>query len=168
MANEKRLIDANALRKQMFSYYGCVNENSSKEYYRGETLMNYEVADLIEDCIDNAPTVDAVYRGVHDQVRWERDIAIGQLESYGISLGEKADVAKVVHGRWEDEHGGKYANPRYRCSVCKAKALYKFERDLLDNWKEVQALTPICPYCMAKLDGGIGNDIQAIQTMVQR
>ena len=60
MANEKRLIDANALRERMFSYYGCVNENTSKEYYRGETLMNYEVADLIEDCIDNAPTVDAV------------------------------------------------------------------------------------------------------------
>ena len=66
------------------------------------------------------------------------------------------DAVEVVHGRWEDEHGGKYANPRYRCSVCKEKALFKFERDLLDNWKEVQALTPICPYCMAKLDGGKG------------
>ena len=64
------------------------------------------------------------------------------------------DAVEVVHGRWEDEHGGKYANPRYRCSVCKKRALYKFERDLLDNWKEVQALTPNCPYCMAKLDGG--------------
>ena len=70
-----------------------------------------------------------------------------------------ADVVEVVHGRWEDEHGGKYANPRYRCSVCKKRALYKFERDLLDNWKEVQALTPVCPYCMAKLDGGTDNDI---------
>lgn len=59
MANEVRLIDANALRKRMFSYYSCVDENSSKEYYKGETLMNYEVADMIEDCIDNAPTVDA-------------------------------------------------------------------------------------------------------------
>lgn len=64
------------------------------------------------------------------------------------------DAGEVVHGRWEDEYGGKYANPRYRCSICKEKALYKFERDLLDNWKEVQALTPNCPYCMAKLDGG--------------
>jgi hypothetical protein len=63
-----RLIDADALRKRMFSYYKCVNENSSKEYYRGETLMNYEVADLIEDCIDEAPTVDAVEL-VHG--RWE-------------------------------------------------------------------------------------------------
>jgi hypothetical protein len=60
MANEVRLIDANALRKRMFSYYSCVDENSSKEYYKGETLMSYEVADMIEDCIDNAPTVDAV------------------------------------------------------------------------------------------------------------
>lgn len=60
MANEKRLIDANALRKRMFSYYSCVDENSSKKYYKGETLMSYEVADMIEDCIDNAPTVEAV------------------------------------------------------------------------------------------------------------
>ena len=60
METKKRLIDANALRKQMFSYYGCVNENTSKSTYTGETLMNYEVADLIEDSIENAPTVDAV------------------------------------------------------------------------------------------------------------
>ena len=70
-----------------------------------------------------------------------------------------ADAVEVVHGRWEDEHGGKYANPRYRCSVCNKRALYKFEIDLLDNWHEVQALTPICPYCMAVLDGGKDNDI---------
>ena len=69
------------------------------------------------------------------------------------------DAVEVVHGRWEDEHGGKYANPRYRCSVCKKRALYKFERDLLDNWKDVQALTPVCPYCMAKLEGGTDIDI---------
>ena len=37
-----------------------------------------------------------VSMGVHEQVRWERDIAIEQLESYGISLGEKADAVKVV------------------------------------------------------------------------
>ena len=70
MANEVRLIDANALRKRMFSYYSCVNENSRKEYYRGETLMSYEVADLIEDCIDDAPTVDTV-EVVHG--RWIMD-----------------------------------------------------------------------------------------------
>lgn len=69
------------------------------------------------------------------------------------------DAVEVVHGRWEDEHSGKYANPRYRCSVCKEKALYRFERDMLGNYKEVQELTPNCPYCTAKLDGGADNDI---------
>ena len=47
-------------------------------------------------------TVDAVSRGVHDQVRWERDIAIEQLEEHGIPFGGIApDVVKVVHGKWE-------------------------------------------------------------------
>ena len=63
------------------------------------------------------------------------------------------DAVEVIHAHWEDEHGGKYANPRYRCSACKERALYKFERDLLDNWKEVQALTDYCPNCGARMDG---------------
>ena len=42
------------------------------------------------------PAVDAVPRGVLEQIRWERDIAIEQLNSYGVSLGEKADCVKVV------------------------------------------------------------------------
>ena len=75
-----------------------------------------------------------------------------QLFRKRVELAPTIDAVEVVHGHWEDEYGGKYANPRYRCSVCKEKALFKFERDLLGNYKEVQALTPCCPYCMAKLD----------------
>ena len=55
-----RLIDADAFREQIFSYYACVNEDTSKSNYKGETLMAYEVADMIKDCLENAPTVDAV------------------------------------------------------------------------------------------------------------
>jgi hypothetical protein len=44
----------------MLNYYECVNADTSKSNYKGETLMNYEVADMIEDCIDNAPTADVV------------------------------------------------------------------------------------------------------------
>ena len=36
--------------------------------------------------------VQAVSLGVYEQVKWERDLAISQLASYGISLGENADV----------------------------------------------------------------------------
>ena len=75
------------------------------------------------------------------------------LASMSLADVPTVDAVEVVHGRWEDMWDGKYANPRYRCSVCKEKALYKFERDLLDNWKEVQALTPNCPNCGAKMDG---------------
>ena len=117
MANEKRLIDANALLE-------LVQFRLPIDSHNAEVIAG--CVDITRRLVQNAPTVDAV---------------------------------EVVHGRWEDEHGGKYANPRYRCSVCKKRALYKFELDLLDNWKEVQALTPVCPYCMAKLDGGTGNDI---------
>ena len=60
MENEKRLIDANALMKRFYNYYDCVNEFTSKNGYRGDTLMDYEVADMIYNCIDNSPTVDAV------------------------------------------------------------------------------------------------------------
>ena len=39
---------------------------------------------------------ELISKGVYEQVRWERDIAISQLESYGVDLGQKADVVKVV------------------------------------------------------------------------
>ena len=38
-----------------------------------------------------------VYREVVDQIRWERDTAMSQLEDHGIPFSEKApDVVKVV------------------------------------------------------------------------
>ena len=66
------------------------------------------------------------------------------------------DAVEVVHGRWEDMYDGKYDNPRFRCSVCKEKSLFKDERNILGNWIQVQALTDYCPNCGAKMDGGKG------------
>jgi hypothetical protein len=54
------LIDRDVFRQQIYSCYDCVNEDTSKENYRGETLMAYEVAGMIEECLENAPKVDAV------------------------------------------------------------------------------------------------------------
>jgi hypothetical protein len=64
------------------------------------------------------------------------------------------DAVEVVHGRWEDIYGGKYANPRFRCSVCKAKALYVNVLNGLGNWIDEQELSNYCPNCGAKMDGG--------------
>lgn len=63
------------------------------------------------------------------------------------------DAVEVVHGRWEDEYGGAFSNPRYRCSVCKGRALYRHEQNCLGGWEDVQALTDYCPLCGAKMDG---------------
>lgn len=40
------------LENRFFNYYEVLNRDSNKRDYRGETLMVYEVADMIEDCID--------------------------------------------------------------------------------------------------------------------
>lgn len=34
--------------------------------------------------------------GAIEQIRWERDTAIKQIEDYGVSFGEKADCVKVI------------------------------------------------------------------------
>ena len=56
-----RLGDLEAARRKLLSYYPCVNENTHKSNYMGDTLMSYEVADMIEDCIESTPTVDPVH-----------------------------------------------------------------------------------------------------------
>lgn len=74
----------------------------------------------------------------------ENDVLVDHLIANGVEIKK--------HGHWEDEYGGKYANPRYRCSRCKAKALYAFEKNGLDQWFEVQALTTRCHSCGAHMD----------------
>lgn len=47
--------------------------------------------------LNEQPTIDAVTVGAYEQTRWERDMAISQLEEIGKSLCEKMDnVATVV------------------------------------------------------------------------
>lgn len=54
---------------------------------------------VIED-VENLHAINAVPRGAYDQAIWERDLAVEQLRSYGVGLGEKADIQSVV--RCED------------------------------------------------------------------
>ena len=111
MANEVRLIDANALLELV--QYRLPIDNQNAEVIAG-------CVDITRRLIENAATVDAV---------------------------------PVVHGRWEDIYGGKYANPRFRCSVCKTKALYVNVLNGLGNWIDEQELSNYCPNCGAKMDG---------------
>ena len=97
MANEKRLIDANALR-----VHRGINVGASLGGFR---------AIVLEKDIRNAPIVDAV---------------------------------EVVHGRWVGHYDVSWIHKRkwltgYDCSVC---------------GKFINTMTPYCPYCGAKMDGG--------------
>ena len=66
----------------------------------------------------------------------------------------QVDAVEVVHGRWEDKWGGKYANPHYVCSNCKKSALYKCDYQVIGTGLWMQDLTDYCPNCGAKKDGG--------------
>ena len=73
-----RLIDADALK---------------------ETVKNERFSGWGNCCveIDNAPTVDAVPVTSIEQLKWERDTAIEQLEEHGIPFcGKAEDVVRVV------------------------------------------------------------------------
>lgn len=83
---EQRLIDANEVKKRLLSYYSFVNENTNKSNYTCETLMSYEVADMIEDCIEGAQTVDPetlpIVQKLRDElarVTAERDTALNDI-----------------------------------------------------------------------------------------
>ena len=39
-----------------------------------------------------------------DQVKWERDMAIDQLNSYGVGFCEEAELKKVIRANWIEFH----------------------------------------------------------------
>lgn len=49
---------------------------------------------LIKEFLAALPSAD-LQQKVNEQLKWERDTAIEQLRSYGIDLGEKANVIKL-------------------------------------------------------------------------
>lgn len=65
--------------------------------------QNAELVESFADRIKALPTVDAVPVGAYKQVRWERDIAIGQLRELGYELGEKVTHrGKLTNREWVD------------------------------------------------------------------
>ena len=86
-------------------------------YFRAHGQEKY-----LDDLIDEVPAVDAVSREVLEQIKWERDIAMEQLEAHGISFG-----AKTL-----DCDGCIYANRKrpQKCSCCRRN------RDMKDCYEE--------------------------------
>lgn len=72
------LIYANELMKMIESSV-CTSDDGSVSL------------DEIRCFIDKIPAIDVVSRGLFEQYKWERNIAIGQLEELGICFGQKID-----------------------------------------------------------------------------
>lgn len=65
-----------------------------------------------------------------------------------------AGYRKQSEGKWKDCFNGKYANATYMCSICGKGTLLKPDINELGNMEMVQALSPFCPNCGAKMKGG--------------
>lgn len=94
---------------------------------------------LIDTLIKKEPSVDAILKGVYNQVAWERDVAMAQLEEHGIPFGCKADVHAVVHGKWYLHVDGSGT-----CNRCNTTAENVWDFDTWQNY---------CGHCGAKMDG---------------
>ena len=97
----------------------------------------------ILEMIDKAPTIDVVSVGVLEQYKWERDIAIAQLEELGIGFGQKKpDIQVVRHGHWKCEPLTDRLVNSFECTTC----------GFLGFGNRVDKYN-YCPNCGAKMDG---------------
>ena len=108
--------------------------------------------DGIKMLVDEAPTIEAVSPKVLEQYKWERDVAIKQLEELGIGFGEKKpDIQVVKHGQWEyDPNTQDWGIGGFRCSVCDAVNLNLGSSDIIPVRMFVGS--KYCPHCGAKMD----------------
>ena len=60
---------------------------------------------------------------------------------------------KQSEGEWIDLFNGDFENPIYVCSVCGKRTLLKPHINELGTMEMVQALSPYCPNCGAKMKG---------------
>ena len=90
---EHLLGEIEKLKKSPWYNGGKESKNDSiVSMYHIEYLARKEAVGIVTDlCVRQEPpvTLDAVSRGVFEQVKWERDVAIEQLKELGYGLGEK-------------------------------------------------------------------------------
>ena len=83
-----------------------------------------------------APTEEVVSKDLFEQYKYERDVAIDQLQSYGVELGAKKELVEVRHGEWINIA----FTQKFKCSLC-GQEIY-FGKD------------KYCNECGAQMDGG--------------
>lgn len=107
---------------------------------------NAYIADEVTDMCIEALKKEAI----NEQIMWERNIALSQLEEIGVGLGAKMDVVKEALEKqipmkviYHDNCGNETPN-QSRCPKC--------HEAINDTWYWTGESW--CPYCGQKLDWG--------------
>lgn len=83
--------------KKEYIERGALLKRFAELHDGGNWLVNDYNADWIHSFIETAHAADVVSKGVYEQVQWERDMAMQQLEEHGIPFcGVADDVVNVV------------------------------------------------------------------------
>ena len=79
-----RYIDADDFAERMLKQWDAADEEKKMEIVS-------VIANIVTPILVGTPTANVVSRGLFEQIKWERDIAISQLEELGIAFAEKVD-----------------------------------------------------------------------------
>lgn len=122
----KEYIERNALIDEI--------QNGLKTEDKG-TLTYYVFQAMINE-LRNIPAADVVSKGLYEQIKFERDIAMEQLQENGIAFG-----AEVQRNRWlfVCEHANRLD---YECENCRGHIQTINEPDYILTYKR-------CPICGA-------------------
>lgn len=86
-ADMLELLAAKGLKQAVKKYLDMIVEETSGLPYIPNMSVKEWACDILTLCeLEEERTVK---RGVFDQIRWERDVAVDQLNQLGYSLGEK-------------------------------------------------------------------------------
>lgn len=121
------------------------------EYIKREDVMErvgrwqLNTREAIAEMIMSVPSADVVTREQYEQIHWERDVALHQLEEIGKGLGEKmVDVIERKRGKWQITDA--YPHNVY-CSECHKK----FAQTHWAVWEDGSLPRNFCPNCGADM-----------------
>ena len=116
----RKIVEELRNKAKVFKDSGCAvdgivqafenSANTIEELF--EEIQQYKAIGTVEDFKRTK-----AMENVCGQVKWERDVAISQLEEIGVSLGQKMDQFKALKDKNKPKKIVKYKNG-YVCPIC--------------------------------------------------
>lgn len=111
----------------------------------GQTFKDRKQTVAVLTILDLASKGKVISKEVLDQVRYERDLAISQLESIGKCFGEKMDdVQTITYAKWKEKRHGYLECSNCHCDTNRLdKHGYPIGQDIKHDKPKY------CPHCGA-------------------